>query len=211
MSVPTALPSLADASDAVLVDAVRRRDEAAFSALVSRHSALMVRAARGYLGRRESAEDVVQDTWIAVLRSIDLFEGRSSFKTWLMRILVNTARRRGMQESRTVCWSSACGDAERWDALLRDEAATTPEHRVLTGEVSSMLRVALDALPPRQRSVLVLRDVEGWTSDEVQDALGISPGNQRVLLYRARARLRARLGHLSQESEFARAGDRLCA
>ena len=216
MPAAAVLPSHSDVPDTVLVEALRRRDEGAFLTLVHRHNPLMLRVARGYLGRRELAEDAVQDTWMAVLRSIDLFEGRSSFKTWLMRILMNTARRRRLQESRSVCWSSASGDAGPWDTALRDTdddgGGTAPERSVLAGEVWSVLREALGALPQRQRAVLVLRDVEGWSSNEVQNELRITPGNQRVLLHRARAQLRERLGpYCSQEPEFAGARDRLGA
>ena len=107
-----------EASDDVLVAALRDRDETAYLELVRRHTPLMLRVARSMVGGREATEDVVQDTWVAVLRSVDRFEGRSSFRTWLMRILVNTARRRRMRDARTVCWSTSPGDAPVWDAVL---------------------------------------------------------------------------------------------
>jgi RNA polymerase sigma-70 factor, ECF subfamily len=178
--------------DAELLEALRRRDEDAYLLLVRRHTPLMMRVARRLLPQ-QAAEDAVQDTWVAVLRSLDRFEGRSLFRTWLMRILVNTARTRRLRDSRTVCWSSLPEDAPSWDAVTRGSAASEPpgpERRVLAGETWTLLHAALDRLPDRQRTVVVLRDVEGWTSDEVREALRLSAGNQRVLLHRGRARLR---------------------
>jgi RNA polymerase sigma-70 factor (ECF subfamily) len=197
MSVTAVIRKPTPEPEAVLVAALRRRDEDAYLALVRRYTPLMLRIAHAHLGRRDAAEDVVQDTWVAVLRSIDGFEGRSSFKTWLMRILVNTARTRRGQESRTVCWSSLPEDAAKWDAAVhRADVPWTavPERSALAGEVWAELRCAVGELPERQRAVVVLRDVEGWSADEVRGALRLSPGNQRVLLHRGRARLRALLG-----------------
>jgi RNA polymerase sigma-70 factor, ECF subfamily len=193
---PIAAAAALDRSDEGLVAALRERDEDAYLTLVRRHTPLMLHVARGYVTRRDVAEDVVQDAWLAVLRGVDSFEGRSTFKTWLMRILVNTARTRRRQENRTVCWSSTPGDAQAWETLLFDRAATAdvePEPRSLQREAWMVIRDALDELAERQRTVVVLRDVEGWGSDEVQAALDLSPGNQRVLLHRGRARLRALL------------------
>lgn len=183
-----------DPPDHVLVAALCDRDEGAYLALVRRHSPLMLRVARSHVGRREVAEDVVQDTWIAVLRHVDRFEGRSTFKTWLMRILVNTARTRRSAEARTVCWSSLPGDAPLWDQAAGAGAdAAGPERRALSGEAWSAVRDALTQLPVRQRTVVVLRDVQGWTSEEVRAELGLTAGNQRVLLHRGRIRLRVLL------------------
>jgi RNA polymerase sigma-70 factor, ECF subfamily len=190
-----------DAPDAALVEALRARDEDAYLELVRRHTPLMLRVARSYVGRRDVAEDVVQDTWVAVLRAIDGFEGRSTFKTWLMRILVNTARTRRLQEGRTVCWSAQPEDAGLWDAAARAAGFAEPagpERCALGAEVWSALRGALDELPERQRTVVILRDVEGWSSDEVRDALRLSCGNQRVLLHRARTRLRELLAPFAE-------------
>jgi RNA polymerase sigma-70 factor (ECF subfamily) len=209
-----------DVPDASLVDALRAREEDAYVELVRRHTPLMLRVARGYVGRRDVAEDVVQDTWVAVLRSIDGFEGRSTFKTWLMRILVNTARTRRLQEGRTVCWSAQPEDAGLWDAAARAAGLTQPagpERCALGAEVWSALRGALDELPERQRTVVILRDVEGWSSDEVRDALRLSGGNQRVLLHRARTRLRellapfAELDGTLEQPELAGAAHRIGA
>lgn len=190
--------------DAVLVDGLcrrderGRRDEGAYLELVRRHTPLMLRLARGVVGGTATAEDVVQDTWIAVLRSIERFERRSSVKTWLMRILLNTARTRRLQESRTVARSTLAGDAPFWDAVVPVRAdPRAPEPHVLGGETWARIRAALDLLPERQRTVVVLRDVEGWSSEEVQEALALSPGNQRVLLHRGRSRLRELLHDLA--------------
>jgi RNA polymerase sigma-70 factor (ECF subfamily) len=181
-----------ESTDDVLVAALRQRDENAYLELVRRYTPLMVRVARPIVGSVESAEDVVQDTWVAVLRSVDGFEGRSTFKTWLMRILVNTARSRRVREARTLCWSTQPGDAPAWDAVLagRSPEPTGPAEHAMAGEAWEVIRTALTSLPDRQRIVVVLRDVEGSTSDEVRAVLGLSAGNQRVLLHRGRARLR---------------------
>jgi RNA polymerase sigma-70 factor, ECF subfamily len=182
----------AGSTDDVLVAALRRRDENAYPERVRRHTPLMVRVARSIVGSAEAAEDVVQDTWVAVLRSVDGFEGRSTFKTWLMRILVNTARSRRVREARTVCWSTQPGDAPVWDAVLsgRSPEPVGPVEHAMAGEAWEVIRTALANLPDRQRVVVVLRDVEGSTSEEVRGMLGLSAGNQRVLLHRGRARLR---------------------
>jgi RNA polymerase sigma-70 factor, ECF subfamily len=186
----------AGSTDDVLVAALCRRDENAYLELVRRHTPLMVRVARSIVGGAEAAEDVVQDTWVAVLRSVDGFEGRSTFKTWLMRILVNTARSRRLREARTVCWSTTPGDAQVWDAVLagRSPEPAGPLDQAIAGEAWEVIRAALAGLPERQRVVVVLRDVEGSTSEEVRAMLGLSVGNQRVLLHRGRARLRQLLG-----------------
>ncbi len=183
-------------ADDVLVLGLRLRDENAYLELVRQHTPLMLRVARSILGNADAAEDVVQDTWVAVLRSIDGFEGRSTFKTWLMRILVNTARGRRGREARTVCWSTQPADAPAWDAVLAvrsAEVAGPPDHAIAV-EAWEVIRAALAGLPDRQRVVVVLRDVEGSTSEEVRALLGLSVGNQRVLLHRGRARLRVLLG-----------------
>jgi len=196
-STVTAIPdrvrcTSAESTDEVLVAALRRRDENAYLELVRRYTALMMRVARSVVGSTEAAEDVVQDTWLAVLRSVDGFEGRSTFKTWLMRILVNTARSRRVRDARTVSWSTLPGDSAAWDAALagRSPEPAGPLDHAIEGEVWEVIRTALDRLPNRQRMVVVLRDVEGSTSEEVRALLGLSAGNQRVLLHRGRARLR---------------------
>jgi RNA polymerase sigma-70 factor (ECF subfamily) len=180
----------AERTDDSLVAALRQRDEDAYLELVRRYTPLMLRVARSVVGQREAAEDVVQDTWVAVLRSVDGFEGRSTFKTWLMRILVNTARSRRLRDTRQVCWPCVPGDTAGWDGALAAESPDAPLESALAGEAWARIQAAFALLPERQRAVVVLRDVEGSTSDEVCGVLGVSLGNQRVLLHRGRARLR---------------------
>lgn len=157
----------------------------------------MLRLAAGFVPSRAVAEEVVRDTWLAVLRGLDAFEGRSSLKTWLFRILVNQARTTGTKEHRSV----PVPDPEPAVDPARFEAsggwADPPEHwieaaegRLEAGKLADRLRVLMDELPTRQREVVLLRDVEELTSDEVCSVLSISDGNQRVLLHRGRSRLR---------------------
>jgi RNA polymerase sigma-70 factor (ECF subfamily) len=187
--------------DDVVVAALRAGDEAMFAALLDTWSRGMLRVARSYVSTADSAEEVVQDTWLAVIGAIDAFEGRSSLKTWIFRIVVNTARKRGVRESRTVPWSTAFEhDAAPPDVLSRAADAPespvpwpTPEGEALAAEIREVVVAALTGLPVRQRSVIVLRDMEGCTSDEVCEILDLTPANQRVLLHRARAAVRSRL------------------
>lgn len=190
-----------------VIAALRRGDETMFAALLDTWSKGMLRVARSYVSTRESAEEVVQDTWLAVIGAIDGFEGRSSLKTWIFRILVNTARKREARESRTVPWSSAFvpdgepdGERGAYDAFASflggkapGELRTAPEGQALAAEARQQIGLALAGLPVRQRSVIVLRDVEGCTAEEVCEILDISPANQRVLLHRARTAVRGRL------------------
>jgi RNA polymerase sigma-70 factor, ECF subfamily len=204
--------------DALLVEALRRGDEAAFVTLVRRYGPLMQRVAMGYVRTQAVAEEVVQETWLGVLRGIDRFEGRSSLKTWLFRILVNRARTRGTREHRSVPLSSLeAPGAEGWadpDAFLDASHPSwagwwasypstwesVPEERLLARETLALARDALAELPERQREVVVLRDVVGMEPAEVCAALGISDGNQRVLLHRGRAKVRDALAaHLDLE------------
>jgi RNA polymerase sigma-70 factor, ECF subfamily len=205
-----------------LIDALRRRDEAAFLALVRRHHASLLRLARVYVGSQAVAEEVAQDAWLGVLQGIDRFEARSSFKTWLFRILVNRAKTRGERESRTVPFS-ALGDGEAGaepfepavdPARFRgpDDAVApfhwsqpprpweSPEERLLSAETLGLIAQAIAGLPPRQRAVITLRDVEGLSAEDVCNVLEISDTNQRVLLHRARSHVRAALErHLEPE------------
>ena len=196
-------------TDDAIVAGLRSGDEAVFGQLLNSWSGSMLHLARSFVATQASAEEVVQDTWLAVIQGIDDFEGRSSVRTWVYRILINTAKKRGLRESRTVPWSSVFAEDGRPTVELSlfrgadDEYPggwvsfpppwTTTESQVLAGEVRNRLRDALDSLPERQRTVVTLRDILGHTSTEVCEMLGISEGNQRVLLHRGRAATRARL------------------
>ena len=197
-------------SDAQLVTALRAGDEEAYRMLVREWHAPLLRVAQIFVPSRAIAEEVIQDTWLRVLGALDRFEGRSSLKTWVFRILVNTAKTRAQREGRTLPFSAleepggvpeAAVDASRflpadherrpghWQTAPRD----LPEERLLAGETREVVRRAIDALPPSQRAVISLRDVEGWSGEEVRNALDLSEVNQRVLLHRARAKVRAAL------------------
>jgi RNA polymerase sigma-70 factor (ECF subfamily) len=193
-------------SDEGLVDALRAGDEQAFAALVDRYHGPLLRLARNYVASAAVAEEVVQDTWLAVLDGLDRFRGASSVKTWIFRILVNRAMTRGVRERRTVPFSSLAPTEEDEGPTVSAERFTAdgswavaprpfelPEDRVGLLELRDRLREALAELPERQRIVVGLRDVEGLSSEEVCDLLDLSPENQRVLLHRGRARLQAAL------------------
>ncbi|WP_246075408.1 RNA polymerase sigma factor [Nonomuraea terrae] len=184
--------------DDVVVRALRAGDETMFAALLDTWSHGMLRVARSYVSTDHSAEEVVQDTWLAVIDGIDGFEGRSSVKTWVYRILVNTAKKRGLRESRILPWSAFEQDGQTLGGhgpppggrAEFTAAWPTPEGEALAAEARGLIAEALGRLPPRQRVVITLRDVEGCTSEEVCDILEISAANQRVLLHRARATVR---------------------
>jgi RNA polymerase sigma-70 factor (ECF subfamily) len=203
---------LAGSADLDVVLALRRGDEGAFRDLVTRYHASMVNVASGFVPSRAVAEEVVQETWLAVLRGLDRFEGRASLKTWIFRILVNQARTRGVKEQRSVPLSSVAPSFDddgptvpaerflesghRWAggwAAPPQPWSDVPAERLLDHETRQVIESAIATLPTQQREVITLRDVEQWTSDEVCDLLGLSEGNQRVLLHRARAKVRARL------------------
>jgi RNA polymerase sigma-70 factor, ECF subfamily len=179
-----------------LVEALRAGDERAFEQLIRMYQGTLVRVAQMYVSSRAVAEEVVQETWLAVLTGIDRFEGRSSLKTWIFRILANRAKTRAQREGRTIPFS-ALGDSEpavepdrfdhgQWAALPAD----WPEARLLGGETLQMIAAAIDSLPATQRAVITLRDVQGWSAEEVRNALDLSETNQRVLLHRARSKVR---------------------
>lgn len=214
-NVPSGLPA---SDESALLAALRRGDEAAFVELVGRHQRAMLRVASAYVPSRAVAEEVVQETWLGVLQGLARFEGRSSLKTWIFRILVNRARTRGEREGRSIPFSDlAPADAEGptvdperflpaghpdagWWAGHPASWDGAPEQRLLAGEARGQIEAAIAALPDSQRAVISLRDVEGWGSAEVCDLLGISEGNQRVLLHRARAKVRQALaGYLVEE------------
>ena len=195
--------------DEVLVPALCRGDADAFATLVDRHSRAMIRVAMAYVPSRAAAEEAVQETWIAVMRGIDRFEGRASLKTWIFRILTNVAMRAGARERRSVPFSALAEaedtgepsvDPDRFLPADHDRFPghwavmparwPTPEEGLLAGETRDVIARAIAELPVAQRTVIALRDVEGWSSEEVGEALEISAGNQRILLHRARSRVR---------------------
>lgn len=203
-------PALPD--DQTLVRALQRGDEDAFVALVTAYHGLLVRLALLYVPTRAAADDVVQETWLGVLRGLERFEARSSLKTWICRILVNRARTRAVRDGRLVPFSSFWGPEDEADepAVAADRfiadgrlaghwasPPTTwdelPEERLLAGETRARIREAIAALPANQRTVITLRDVEGWSAPDVCAALDISEANQRVLLHRARSKVRQAL------------------
>ena len=197
---------------AELVAALRAGDEQAFASLIDELGPSMLRVARMYVSTRAVAEDVVQETWLGVLSGIGRFEGRSSLKTWIFRILTNRAKTRGEREGRSVPFSSfasdadadegATVDADRFQRSGQFEGAWTsapsrwselPENRLVGKETVEVAQAAIAALPDSQRAVITMRDVDGWSSEEVRNVLGLSESNQRVLLHRARAKVRRAL------------------
>jgi RNA polymerase sigma-70 factor, ECF subfamily len=192
--------SMVDDDD--LVERMRAGEEQAFVELVARHRATMMHVACALVSSTAVAEEVVQDTWLAVLRGIDGFAGRSSFKTWLLRILVNRARSTGVREHRSVAVADAGAvvDQSRFDAS--GAWSSPPQHwiedsesRMLAQGLSDHIQAALHELPERQREVVMLRDVDGLSGQEVCAALDITEANQRVLLHRGRSHLRQSLEH----------------
>jgi RNA polymerase sigma-70 factor (ECF subfamily) len=210
----------ASEQDLALVEALRAGDETAFMMLVERYQPSMLRIARMYVSTRAVAEEVVQEAWLGVLKGLEGFEGRSSLRTWIFRILINIAKTRGQREARSVPFSSVWAfdpegepsvDPDRF--LSEDHPSspshwsvapssweTVPEDRLLSKEALDRVAEAIRALPPNQREVIRMRDLLGWSSQEVRNALEISETNQRVLLHRARAKVRRALeGYLSEE------------
>lgn len=190
-----------------LIAALRQGDEAVFAQLVDHHSASMLRVARSYVANHEIAEEVVQDTWVALIKGIDTFEGRSSLRTWLFTVLINIAKTRGVRERRDADAAIAAHTGgtvdparfreagDEWPGHWKDGEAPsafpdTPEGSVLAGELVAVARAELDKLPDRQRMVVTLRDMLGLDSREVCELLDLSIGNQRVLLHRGRAAIR---------------------
>lgn len=209
--------TVSTASEDSLVTALRRGDEAAFAALVERHTPSMLRVAAGYVPNREDAEEVVQETWIALLKGLDGFQGRSSLRTWLFTVLVNIAKTRGVRERRetdvqVLAFTGGTVDPARfreagqeWAGHWKEHRAPepfpdTPEGSVLGDELIAVTRRELDKLPARQREVVTMRDVLGMESAEVNALLGISAANQRVLLHRGRAAVRQALEDYVKES-----------
>jgi RNA polymerase sigma-70 factor (ECF subfamily) len=197
------------ADEAALLARLRAGDEAAFEALVARHYGTMLAIAQTYVKGRAVAEEVVQETWLAVIQGLDRFEGRAALKTWILAILVNKARRRGVREARVLPFAALGADDEQPavapDRFRGPEDAFPGHWRAYPGnwqaadaavEDRETLRVAMRAiaeLPPTQQTVIRMRDVEGYSSEEVCSALEVSEANQRVLLHRARSKVRAAL------------------
>jgi RNA polymerase sigma-70 factor (ECF subfamily) len=201
--------------DEELVARLRGRDEDAFALVLDAWSPGMLRLARSFVSTPDSAAECVQDAWLAVIEGIGRFEGRSALRTWVYRILVNTAKRRGTREGRSVPWSSLDphagptvdparfqGRGEEYPGHWRELPLPwpTPEDATLAAEVRAEVAAAMAELPERQRVVLTLRDVQGYDTEEICSILEITPGHQRVLLHRARAYVRGRL-----ESYYAKA------
>jgi RNA polymerase sigma-70 factor (ECF subfamily) len=196
--------------EADLIAALRARDEVAFAGLVDRHTPAMLRVARGYVASHEIAEEVVQDAWIALLKGIDGFEGRSSLRTWLFTVLINIAKKRGLRERtdgdiQIAAFTGGTVDPARFrdnddpypGHWKPDEVPSpfpdTPEGSVLGAELMAVTRRELDKLPERQRLVVTMRDLLDMDSAEVSRLLDLSAANQRVLLHRGRATVRQRL------------------
>ena len=197
--------------DDELVTRLKAGDELAFRSLIDEYNAPLRRVARNYVATDAAADEVVQDTWVGVLRGIDRFEQRSSLKTWIYRILLNIARTRGVRDKRSIPFASLGSDDEdgptfeperfqhandphpgHW-AAFPTRWHDQPEIRAVGHETIAVVRAALEMLPPNQQDVVRLRDIEGWTSTEVCNALDLTETNQRVLLHRGRAKLRAAL------------------
>jgi RNA polymerase sigma-70 factor (ECF subfamily) len=190
-----------------LCQALCRGEEAAFLALVELYQRAMLRVARLYVASDAAAEDVVQETWVAVLRGLPRFEGRSSLKTWIFHILTNRAQTQGKRDARSLPFAALHAHNETYEpAVAADrfredgEWASAPmswedlpEERLLAAETRTLVEGAIAGLPANQRTVITLRDVEGWSAEEVCALLQISDANQRVLLHRARSRVRAAL------------------
>jgi len=191
-------------TDVELLARLRKGDEEAFVMLVAHYQQPMLRLARSFVPSQAVAEEAVQDTWMGVVRGVEGFQGRSSFKTWLFRILVNRARSAGSREPSNVPIEILpVVDPIRFDAQGQwadplDRWTEDVEDRLDAVTWLPILRAAVDDLPPGQRQVLILRDIEGLSSEEACSVLGISPGNQRILLHRGRSRLR---GILEAEME----------
>lgn len=210
MSSP-APPIGATQDDRRVVAGLRAGDEAVFAEMVGRYHSSLIRVAMRYVPSRAVAEEVVQDTWVGVIESIDRFEGRSTVKTWLYRILIYRARARGERERRSTPMSALANDfhdgpsvpTEQFqgsDALWAGHWATPPrrwdgdaEDRLLAGEANDVINRAIAELPQAQREVIVLRDVSQFSAAEVCELLDLTEANQRVLLHRARTRVRAAL------------------
>jgi RNA polymerase sigma-70 factor (ECF subfamily) len=211
-----------------LIERLRAREEAAFVELVERYYGYLLSLANFFVSNRAVAEEVVQEAWLAVLKGIDRFEERSSFKTWISRIVMNLARARGVRERRMAAFSefadreAKCPEggvdparfgtaineySDHWSVAPRSWNSD-PEKQLLTAETMAILDGAIESLPEAQRLVLAMRSVNGWTAEEVCNALAISETNQRVLLHRARSKVRGVLeNHYSNSGKADREGN----
>jgi RNA polymerase sigma-70 factor (ECF subfamily) len=205
-------------NEAALIAQLRDGDERAYAQLVDRYTPAMLRVARGYVRSHQIAEEVVQEAWIGVLKGVSKFEGRSSLRTWIFTVMINIAKSRGVRERRdsdaeiaaftggTVDPSRFRPDGDRWPGHWKAGAEPspfpdTPEGSVLGDELVAVARRELDKLPDKQRTVVALRDLHGFESNEVCELLDISVANQRVLLHRGRAVVRQALEtYLADES-----------
>lgn len=210
-------------SDAAVVEALRRGDEQAYAALVEELTPALTRLAMAHVSSRAVAEEVVQDTWVGVLNGIDSFQGRSALRTWIFQILLNTARTRGKRDKRVLPFAAFRRRAEegrdepavdpdrfqgrrgeRPGAWARPPAEwSAPEERLAQDDARRTMLETIASLPHRQREVITLRDVQGYSAAEARNALGVSETNQRVLLHRARSKVRAALEELLAEEPSA--------
>ena len=198
-----------EVGEIALIEALRAGDESAFRHLFRTLNATLLRVARNYAQTDAVAEEIVQETWIGVVTGIDRFEARSSLRTWIFRIMVNIARTRATREARSIPFASAGPPGDEPEPLDPDRFFSddhslypghwklgpapwgVPEERLMAGETRETILSAIDELPPNQREVIVLRDIGGWPAGDVCNALDISETNGRVLLHRARAKVRA--------------------
>ncbi len=201
------------ASDAELVEALRRGDESVYASLVEELAPALTRLAMAHVATRAVAEEVVQDTWVGVIAGIDRFQGRSALRTWIFQILLNTARTRGKREKRIIPFASLgrggpegrdepAVDADRFQGRRGQDPGhwatapapwAEPHQKLVADEARDVLLNAIASLPARQREVITLRDIQGYTAAEACNALGVEETNQRVLLHRARSKVRAQL------------------
>jgi RNA polymerase sigma-70 factor, ECF subfamily len=210
----------ASAEDWHLIDLLRSGNEAAFVSLIDRYQSTMLRLAMIYVATQAVAEEVVQESWMAVLKGLQRFEGRSSIKTWIFHILTNCAKKRAQREGHSIPFSLLADmnvdasepavepdrfrppDSPQWPGGWVSFPVSwedLPEERLLSQETHVCIEKAIEALPPNQREIIILRDMEGWSSEETCRYLGISDGNQRVLLHRARSKVRCALEKYFQD------------
>lgn len=209
----------ASLDEAQLLESLREGDERAFEALVEEYGPTMIRLARLYVRERPAAEEVVQEAWLGVLRGLERFEGRSSLRTWVFRIVTNLAKTRAVREARSVPFSALVEADEDHGPSVPTEAFRGPDHRwaghwasppvdwarpeqeLIAAETRALIVRTIEGLPETQREVINLRDVEGWSSEEVCNVLELTETNQRVLLHRARTKVRHALDdYLREES-----------